>query len=70
MKILVAITFVYGVLNVFCRLFKQPCISLPFTSLGFGTNQNNSSIGKILILFDVIFFYFSLIFQTYYWLFL
>lgn len=58
MKILIAITFVYGILNVFCRLFRQPCISLPFTSIGFGTNQNNSSIGKILLLFDVLFFLF------------
>ena len=69
MKILLSITFVYGVLNLFCRLLRQPCVSLPFTSVGLGVNKKNTIIGGLLVLLDLIFFYFSLIFQTYYWIF-
>lgn len=69
MKILLAITFVYGVLNLFFRLCRMPIIVMPFKSIGFGENKDNTVIGGVLVLFDLLFFYFSIIFQSWYWLF-
>lgn len=63
MNILLAITFVYGVLRLLTML-KVFNIQL-HGILSFIFKTNNT----ILALLDNIFFYFSLIFQSWYWLF-
>ena len=70
MKILLAITFVFGVLK-FLRVNFRPKTSdmFIFRSIFANKNRNNTVIGGLLVWFDVAFFYFSLVFQAYYWLF-
>jgi hypothetical protein len=70
MKILLAITFVFGVLK-FLRISIRPGTSdmFFFGSIFAIKNRNNTVIGGLLVWFDVAFFYFSLCFQSYYWLF-
>lgn len=68
MKILLAITFVFGVLK-FLRIHIRPNTSDMFIFGSIFANENKTIIGGLLIWFDVAFFYFSLCFQAYYWLF-
>lgn len=70
MKILLAITFVFGVLK-FLRINIRPesADMFIFKSIFGNTNKNSSVLGGLLVGFDVAFFYFSLCFQSYYWLF-
>lgn len=62
MKILLAITFVFGVLKfiTLTRLFDERLSNL-FKSYGL--------ISKFWNIVDVLIFHFSLVFQAYYWLF-
>mgnify|MGYP006948432914 CR=1 FL=1 len=73
MKILLAITFVYGVLYFvsMTKLFDTKLSTL-FRSLTGLTNEsrkNSSVIGGILAILDIWFVYFSMAFQAWYWLF-
>lgn len=70
MKILLAITFVFGVLK-FIRVIINPNTSdmFIFGSIFGITNKNDTVLGGLLVWFDVAFFYFSLSFQAWYWLF-
>lgn len=69
MNILLAITFVYGVLRLltFTKLFNQALVGIISSVL---TEPNGKNpFGVLLIILDVTFFYFSLCFQAWYWLF-
>lgn len=70
MKILLAITFVFGVLK-FIRILINPNTSdmFIFGSIFGNKNENHTVLGGLLVWFDVAFFYFSLSFQAWYWLF-
>lgn len=70
MGILLAITFVFGVLK-FLRvtLRSETTDMFLFGSIFGNKNKNNTVIGGLLVWFDVAFFYFSLVFQAWFWLF-
>lgn len=72
MKILLAITFVYGVLCFLTgtKLFKDGAIlSCFFQSIGIERKSTNSLLLGFIIALDTWFYYFSLVFQSWYWLF-
>lgn len=70
MKILLAITFVFGVLKYIRINIKHESSDMfIFRSIFGNKNKNNTVIGGLLVWFDVAFFYFSLVFQAWYWLF-
>ncbi len=66
MKILLAITFVYGVITLLecTRLFKESK-SLPTFSI----TTNSKNLTFVILAIKYSFFYFCLIFQSWYWLF-
>jgi hypothetical protein len=70
MNILLAITFVFGVLRLFTatKLFDIT-LGYFFGSLFGVHNKRNNLFEGLLVAFDVWFFYFSLIFQSWWWLF-
>lgn len=70
MKILLAITFVFGVLK-FIRVIINPNTSdmFIFGSIFANKNKNHTVLGSLLVWFDIAFFYFSLVFQSWHWLF-
>lgn len=68
LTVLLAITFVYGVVRLltFLKVFDTRIVGL-FESL---LDPNPKVfLGKVLLAFDVWFYYFSLVFQVWYWLF-
>ncbi len=70
MKILLAITFVFGVLKYIRINIKHESSDMfIFRSIFGNKNKNNTVLGGLLVWFDVAFFYFSLVFQAWYWLF-
>lgn len=70
MKILLAITFVFGVLKYIRINIKHESSDMfIFRSIFANKNKNNTVLGGLLVWFDVAFFYFSLVFQAWYWLF-
>jgi len=70
MKILLAITFVFGVLK-FIRTLINPNTSdmFIFGSIFGIKNKKGTVLGGLLVWFDIAFFYFSVTFQAWYWLF-
>jgi len=68
MKILLALTFVFGVLHLLTmtKLFDT---SLEGILLAVIPHKKTSGWYGVLTLLSVWFFYFSLVFQTWYWLF-
>jgi len=71
MKILLAITFVYGVIYMLThtKLFNTTLTGIVRSIIPAKEGTFLSSIEAVIYLLDNWFFYFSLIFQTYYWLF-
>ena len=70
MKILLAITFVFGVLKYIRINIKHESSDMFIFRSIFGIqNKKATFIGGLLVWFDVAFFYFSLVFQAWYWLF-
>lgn len=71
MKILLAITFVYGVIRLITILLNGKVFScntlLPLSS--FFLYKVDTVFGGICNVLDTWLFYFSLIFQSWYWLF-
>ncbi len=68
MKILLALTFVYGVLGLltYTKVFSANLVNPIKSILPYG---NKYWLAKVLEWFDTVLFYFSLIFQAWYWLF-
>lgn len=69
MNILLAITFVYGIIRLisFTKVFDKQLIGILETAF---TEMNPKKwLGVFIIYLDYLFFYFSLVFQAYYWLF-
>lgn len=66
--ILLATTFVFGVIHLltFTKLFKEP---IHFITNAIIPHKENSNFGAVLRVIGVWFFYFSLIFQAWYWIF-
>lgn len=69
MTTLLSITFVYGVIRLlsFTKIFNTRLVGL-IESI-FTEPNSKTNLGLLLIILDVIFFYFSLVFQSWYWLF-
>lgn len=69
MQYLLAITFVYGVVRLltFTKLFSKSLVGI-IESI-FTEPSDRTLLGVICIMIDFIFFYFSLVFQSWYWLF-
>jgi hypothetical protein len=68
MKILLAITFVFGVLQ-FLSVLKVFNISLSLITRAIIPHNEKTLFGKFMEILGVWFFYFSLCFQAWYWLF-
>lgn len=68
MEILLALTFVFGVLHLLTmtKIFQT---SLSFILTAFIPHNENSPFGRFCRVLGVWFFYFSLIFQSWYWIF-
>ena len=68
MDILLAITFVYGVIRLFTftKLFNKTLVGLIESII---PTKPGTIFGGLCIWIDMLFFYFSLIFQVWYWLF-
>ena len=68
MKILLVLTFVYGVLKLLShtKIFNTHLVGILRSIMP--VNEKNSIYGLITWI-DILFFYFSLCYQSYYWLF-
>jgi len=68
MKILLALTFVFGVIRMISltKLFDTTLIGIIPTLFNYNSRKG---IGMLFERLDVWFFYFSLCFQAWYWLF-
>ena len=68
MKILLAITFVYGVIYLltYTKLFTTTLTGIVRSII---PTKDKTFLAGVVIVLDNWFFYFSLIFQAYYWLF-
>ncbi len=67
-KFLLPITFVFGVIYLL-SLTKLFDTKLTFITLAFIPHNNGSVFESVLSFLGVWFFYFSLIYQSWYWLF-
>jgi len=70
MKILLAVTFVFGVIKLLThtKIFDK-ILDTPLVSVFYLKNKDYSAWKGLLLFFDNAFFYFSLVFQAWYWLF-
>lgn len=68
MKILLALTFVYGIVRLltYTKLFESKLVGVLESIIP--TNAKKSK-PILMALLDIWFFYFSLIFQAWYWIF-
>lgn len=68
MKILLAITFIYGVVRLltFTKLFNTQLVGILNSIIPY---DEKSTLGEFFHLLSTWFFYFSLIFQAWFWIF-
>lgn len=69
MKILLAITFVYGVLRLltYTKLFKTNLTGIIESVLPY--DEDNNNLNNFFHTLSTWFFYFSLVYQSWYWIF-
>lgn len=68
MNVLLALTFVYGVIKLLTltKLFNKYLVGIIESAIPYG---NKHWLAQLFAWFDNLFFYFSLVFQAWYWLF-
>jgi hypothetical protein len=68
MKILLVLTFVYGVLRLFTyvKIFDHKLVGILESTL---IMRQSSWYRGLVLWLDMLFFYFSLCYQAYYWIF-
>jgi TM2 domain-containing membrane protein YozV len=68
MTILFIFTFVFGIIRLitFMKIFNF-YLNNVFQAFFVNENRNKTVVGGLLVWIDQVFFYFSLLYQTYFW---